>query len=110
MRKISKTNCDRIKKKMIANNDFEFGFLSNEQKIRFVLSNHELYRDVEKLKEIFKAWEIDPCSVNVAFEEWWVSNNWWDDTEFLKSLRLIGVNLDRHIVVKNIVDLSNSTQ
>jgi hypothetical protein len=71
-------------------------YITKEQKIRFILSNHAIYNTSEKLHKILASFGL-PCSdLDVSIEQWWYTNNWWDDVDFVNSLHSIGVKSDNY--------------
>lgn len=74
--------------------------LTNQQKIRFICSNHKLYDSAEKVGLIMCELGILPCDFDIAQESWWESVEWWKDDLFLQALGSVNVALDKTITIK----------
>lgn len=73
--------------------------LTEQQKIRFICSNHMLYDTPEKLKTIMSGLDINPDRFDVSNESWYESVGWWKDEAFLGALTNVNVELDKDIIV-----------
>lgn len=74
-------------------------FTDNKSKIRFIVSNHMLYRDAEKFETILKNIGLKVEDFDIACEDWWESVEWWNDEAFVNVLRTSGVNMNKTIKV-----------
>lgn len=50
--------------------------------IRFIASNHDRYNTIETFKEMIDKFNITIEEFDTDFEEWYCTNNWWDDKQF----------------------------
>ena len=73
---------------------------THNDKVRFVLSNHDIYNTVDALSMIIHTLIINPSQIDLTQESWWQTNNWWDDKAFVQSLQDIGVKIPSEITVK----------
>lgn len=60
-------------------------------RVRFVCSNRALFQTPESLKSMMDGLHLTAGDFSVAYDmEWYVTNNWWDDTAFMRALREVG--------------------
>lgn len=73
---------------------------SDQQKIRFICSNHMMYHTPEKLESIMNGMEIESSKFDISNESWWESVGWWKNEAFLNALVRNNVELEKEIVIK----------
>lgn len=63
------------------------------QRIRFIVSNHEYYKEVDALAAIMESLKITSSQFNLDIEVWNHSVAWWENSSFLRSMAKLGVGV-----------------
>lgn len=67
--------------------------LTDADKVRFICSNHALYRSLERLTSVMDKMQITFDKFDVHCEKWFETNDWWNDAEFVDALKQSGINV-----------------
>ena len=70
------------------------------EKIRYVLSNHTMYNNFEAFSNIMLSLKLTKEEFDVNQEPYWYTNNWWDNNDFLITLKAYGIDINKTIRIK----------
>lgn len=75
---------------------------SLQQRICFILNNHETYCTPERLQDAMQKWNIKPEEFDLSIEKWFHTIRWWDNKDFMDSLKQCGVDCEQPFQIRQI--------
>lgn len=74
--------------------------VTKEDWVRFIFSNHNIFNTKETLHSIMHNVSVKPDELNLSLEPWFETNNWWDDSKFIETLKEVGVLFPQEILIR----------
>jgi hypothetical protein len=74
--------------------------ITKDDWVRFVFSNHSIFNTKEALHSIMHSVNITLDELKPSLEPWFETNNWWDDSKFIETLKEVGVVFPQEILIR----------